>query len=200
MIVITIAVSLIIQNSVLAIFGPRFFSYRVEAGTSFHLLSMVFTATQLAIMAIAVVAMVAVHLLLTFTKLGKAMRATAANAPLARSCGIATDRVIDIAWLASGALCGLAGVVLFINTTSFSAATGSSFLVAIIAAAILGGVGQPYGAMLGALCIGLASEVAAAAIDPAYKDVVAFVILVVVLLVRPQGILAEVAAQKEITA
>ncbi len=200
MIIVTIAMSLVIQNLLLAIFRPTFFSYQAPSGPSYHLGSMIFTATQLAIMGIAVVAMLCVHLLLTQTKLGKAMRATATNPFLARSCGIATDRVIDAAWLTSGALCGIAGVVLVLNTTTFSETTGASFLVPIIAAAVLGGIGQPYGAMLGAITIGLASEVAAALIDPAYKDVVAFAILIVVLLVRPQGILSELATAKEVAA
>jgi branched-chain amino acid transport system permease protein/neutral amino acid transport system permease protein len=160
----------------------------------------VFTATQIAIMGIAVAAMLAVHLLSTRTRLGKAMRATATNPSLARSCGVPTDRVIDAAWLLSGALCGIAGVVLVLNTATFSDVTGSNFLVPVVAAAILGGIGQPYGAMLGALTIGLASEIAASVISPSYKDVVAFAILIVVLLVRPQGILSEVATAKEVAA
>jgi branched-subunit amino acid ABC-type transport system permease component len=200
MIIVTIAVSLIIQNLLLAIFRPTFFSYHASAGPSYNLGSMIFTASQLAIIGIAVASMLAVHLVLTQTKLGKAMRATANNPALARSCGIATDQVIDVAWLISGALCGIAGVALVLNTATFSETTGAGFLVPIIAAAVLGGIGQPYGAMLGALTIGLASEVAAAAINPSYKSVVAFAILIVVLLVRPQGILSEVAAAKEVAA
>ena len=86
------------------------------------------------------------------------------------------------------------------NVTSFTDTTGSQFLIPIIAVAVLGGIGQPYGAMLGALVIGIVSEVAAAVINPDYKDVVAFVILVIVLLVRPQGILSEIAARKEVAA
>jgi branched-subunit amino acid ABC-type transport system permease component len=200
MIIVTIAVSLIIQNVLLAIFRPTFFSYNVSPGPSYSLGSMVFTSSQLAIMGIAVAAMLAVHLISTRTRLGKAMRATATNPSLARSCGVATDQVIDAAWLISGALCGIAGVVLVLNTATFSEVTGSTFLVPIIAAAVLGGIGQPYGAMLGALTIGLASEVAASAISPSYKSVVAFGILIVVLLVRPQGILSEVAQAKEVAA
>lgn len=69
-----------------------------------------------------------------------------------------------------------------------------------MAVAVLGGIGQPYGAMLGALVIGITSEVAAAIFNPEYKDVVAFVILVIVLLARPQGILSEVATRKEVAA
>ena len=200
MIIVTIAMSLIIQNVLLAIFRPTFFSYQTSAGPSYNFGSMVFTASQLAIIGIAVVAMLAIHLLMTRTKLGKAMRATATNPALARSCGIATDQVIDAAWLLSGALCGIAGVVLVLNTATFSETTGAGFLVPIIAAAVLGGIGQPYGAMLGAITIGLASEVSASVINPSYKELIAFAILIVVLLVRPQGILSEVATAKEVAA
>ncbi|MDQ6878774.1 MAG: branched-chain amino acid ABC transporter permease [Candidatus Dormibacteraeota bacterium] len=200
MIIVTIAMSLIIQNLLLAIFRPTFFSYQASQGPSYHLGLMVFTASQLAIMGIAVVAMLCVHLLLTQTKLGKAMRATATNPALARSCGIATDQVIDVAWLVSGAMCGVAGVALVLNTATFSEGTGAGFLVPIIAAAVLGGIGQPYGAMLGAVTIGLAGEMSAALISPSYKGVAAFAILIVVLLVRPQGILSEIAAAKEVAA
>ncbi len=200
MIIVTIAMSLIIQNALLAIFRPTFFSLNTSQGESFHIAGMVFTTSQLAIMGIAVLAMLAVHLLMTRTRLGKAMRATATNPGLARSCGIATDRVIDLAWLVSGALCGIAGVVLVLNTATFSEVTGANFLVPIIAAAVLGGIGQPYGAMLGALTIGLATEVSAAVINPSYKDLVAFAILILVLLVRPQGILSEIATAKEVAA
>jgi branched-chain amino acid transport system permease protein/neutral amino acid transport system permease protein len=200
MIIVTIAVSLIIQNGLLAIFRPTFFSFHATPGPSYNFGGMIFTASQLAIIGIAVVAMLAVHLISTQTRLGKAMRATATNPGLARSCGVATDRVIDVAWLLSGALCGIAGVVFVLNTATFSETTGAGFLIPIIAAAVLGGIGQPYGAMLGALTIGISTEVAASLINPAYKDVVAFAILIVVLLIRPQGILSEVATAKEVAA
>jgi branched-chain amino acid transport system permease protein/neutral amino acid transport system permease protein len=200
MIIVTIAVSLIIQNVLLAIFRPTFFSYHASPGPSYNFAGMIFTASQLAIIGIAIAAMLSVHLLMTRTKLGKAMRATATNPSLARSCGIATDQVIDAAWLVSGALCGIAGVAFVMNTATFSEVTGATLLVPIIAAAVLGGVGQPYGAMLGAVTIGLSTEIAATLINPAYKGVVAFAILIVVLLVRPQGILSEVASAKEVAA
>ncbi len=200
MIIVTIAVSLMVQNGLLAIFGANFFSLKLPRPTSVHIAGMVFSTVQLAIIAIAAVAMLLIHLLLRYTKLGKAMRATAADPDLARNCGIATDRVIDLAWAISGALCGLAGVILVMNVTAFTDTTGAQFLIPIVAVAVLGGIGQPYGAMLGALVIGITSEVAAAIFNPEYKDVVAFVILVVVLLARPQGILSEVATRKEVAA
>jgi branched-chain amino acid transport system permease protein/neutral amino acid transport system permease protein len=200
MIIVTISVSLIVQNGLQAIFGASFFSLKMARPAPVHIAGMVFTIVQLAIIGIAVAAMLLIHLLLRYTKLGKAMRATASDPELARNCGIATDRVIDLAWALSGTLCGLAGVILVMNVTSFTDTTGSQFLIPIIAVAVLGGIGQPYGAMLGALVIGIATEVAAAVINPDYKDVVAFVILVIVLLVRPQGILSEIATRKEVAA
>jgi branched-subunit amino acid ABC-type transport system permease component len=200
MIIVTIAVSLILQNGLLAAFGANFFSLQMPRPSSVHIAGMVFTTVQLAIIGIAVAAMLLIHLLLRYTKLGKAMRATAADPDLARNCGIATDRVIDLAWAISGALCGLAGVILVMNVTAFTDTTGAQFLIPIIAVAVLGGIGQPYGAMLAALVIGIASELAAAIFSPDYKDVVAFVILVVVLIARPQGILSEVATRKEVAA
>jgi branched-subunit amino acid ABC-type transport system permease component len=200
MIIVTIAVSLIVQNSMLAIFGANFFSLSMPRPASVHIAGMVFTTVQLAIIGVAVVAMLLIHLLLRYSKLGKAMRATATDPDLARNCGIATERVIDLAWAISGALCGLAGVILVMNLTAFTDTTGAQFLIPIIAVAVLGGIGQPYGAMLGALVIGIVSELAAAVISPDYKNVVAFVILVMVLLARPQGILSEIATRKEVAA
>ncbi|HXT35896.1 MAG TPA: ATP-binding cassette domain-containing protein [Chloroflexota bacterium] len=135
-VIVTLACALIIQNLLLAIWGPNFFSYTMSSGRSVDVLSMTFTVAQLAIIGISLAAMFAIHLLLSFSKLGKAMRATASNAALARSCGIRTDRIIDLTWLISGALCGLSGVVLVMNTTSLTAGTGAGFLLVIAAAAI----------------------------------------------------------------
>jgi branched-subunit amino acid ABC-type transport system permease component len=200
MIIVTIAVALILQNCLLAIFGPEFFSVGISAGATVHVLGMVFTTTQLTLIAIAAVALAALHGLLRYTRLGKAMRATASDPALARNCGVSTRWVIDGAWLVSGLLCGLAGVALVTELGSFESTTGSEFLIPVIAAAVLGGVGHPYGAMLGALVIGLATELDATYFNPTYKDVVAFLVLIVVLLIRPQGIFADVASQKEVAA
>src|SRR6266516_3172584 len=136
---------------------------------------------------VAAVSMLALHLLLRYTRIGKALRATATDAELARSCGIATERVSALAWAISGALCGLGGVTLALNLASFDFHFGNAFLLVIVAAAVFGSVGQPYGAMVGALVIGMASELAVIW-TPALKQVVAFVILALILLVRPAGL------------
>jgi branched-chain amino acid transport system permease protein/neutral amino acid transport system permease protein len=193
MVIVTLSVGVIIQNALLAIGGATFFTYQFNVGATVHPLGFDLSRSQLVIIAIAVVAMAVVALLLSQTRLGKAMRATAANVSLAKASGIATDRVVDAAWLISGLLCGLSGVVLVLNTTAFQSTTGSEFLIVIIAAAMLGGVGRPVGAMLGALVLGLVTEISAAYISPSYKELFAFVVLVIVLLVRPTGILSQFA-------
>ena len=102
--------------------------------------------------------------------------------------------MIDAVWLITGALCGLAGTIAAMNSDSFAVANGSGFLITILAAAVLGGAGQPYGAMLGAVIIGELTELSAAVISPEYKAVVAFSVLVIVMVLRPQGLLAKFGA------
>lgn len=99
--------------------------------------------------------------------------------------------MVTVTWLMSGALCGVAGTVFAMDAGSFNATSADLFLVLILAAAFLGGPGKAYGAMLGALVIGLATEVSAAYVSPAYKDVVAFVLLFAMLAWRPTGLLGD---------
>jgi len=191
MVIISLAASLMIANVLLPIAGYYSVSYHQDAGSTLHVGAIALTSVQLAIIVIAVVIMLAIHALLTLTRLGKAMRATAANPTLARNCGIPTRRVIDTSWLITGALCGIAGTVAAMNSQSFSVSSGAGFLIPIVAAAVLGGAGHPYGAMIGAVLIGEVTELSAAVISPDYKDVVAFTILVLVMVLRPQGLLAK---------
>jgi branched-subunit amino acid ABC-type transport system permease component len=191
MVIISLAVSLVIANVLLPIVGYYSVSYHLSTGPTIHAGSIALTGVQLAIIAVAVITMLIIYGLLHFTRLGKAMRATAANPTLARNCGIPTNRVIDLAWLITGALCGVAGVVAGMNSDSFSVANGSEFLIPIIAASVLGGAGHPYGAMIGAVIIGEMTEISAAIISPEYKQVTAFAVLVLVMVLRPQGLLAK---------
>jgi branched-chain amino acid transport system permease protein/neutral amino acid transport system permease protein len=191
MVIISLAVGLMIANLMLPIVGYYSVSYHLDTGPTTHLGSITLTGVQLAIIALAVATMLVIHALLKLTRLGRAMRATAANPTLARNCGIPTRRVIDLAWLITGALCGIAGTVAGMNSDSFSVASGSEFLIPIIAAAVLGGAGHPYGAMIGAVIIGEMTELSAAVISPQYKQVAAFAVLVLVMVLRPQGLLAK---------
>jgi branched-subunit amino acid ABC-type transport system permease component len=189
LVIVALGMTLIIEFGVQAIAGGTNVSYTVGTGPTLRAGGLVLTAVQFVIIGLSIVIMAAVHALLKYTKLGKAMRATAANRSLARNCGIRTGRVVTATWALTGALCGIAGTVFGINEGSFGATSADLFLVVILAAVFLGGPGQAYGAMAGAVMIGLATEISAAYLTPSYKDVVAFVVLLLVLAVRPAGLL-----------
>lgn len=198
MIMVTLGVGLVIQYGIEAIWGATNFSYNMSPGRSLHFAGMVFTSTQLVVVAIAAVASVAVHSVLRYTRLGKAMRAVAVNERLARNCGIPVRAVVDRTWILSGALSGMAGVVLAMDVQVLNSNSGSDFLILIVAAAVVGGIGSPYGAMLGSLVIGIVAEVSAGFVSSEFKDISAFVILVVVLLLRPTGVISGIASAKEV--
>jgi len=189
MVIVSLGMTLIIEFGVQAVTGGTAVSYTMGNGPTLQAGGLNLTGVQVAIMVLAVLVMAAVHVLLRYTKLGKAMRATAANRSLARNCGIRASRVITATWAITGALCGLAGVVFAIDSGSFDATSTDIFLILILAAVFLGGPGQAYGAMLGAVVIGLATEVSAVFIPADYKYVIAFVVLLVMLGVRPTGLL-----------
>ena len=191
MVIVSLGMTLIIEFGVQALAGGTAVSYTMGNGPAFTAGALSLTLVQILIMGMSVLVMLGMHALLRYTKLGKAMRATAANRGLARNCGIRTGRVITLTWGLTGALCGLAGVVFAMDAGSFDATATDLFLVLILAAVFLGGPGQPYGAMLGALVIGVATEVSAAFIPADYKYVIAFVALLVMLGVRPTGLLGE---------
>jgi branched-subunit amino acid ABC-type transport system permease component len=189
MVIVSLGMTLIIEFGVQAIAGGTSVSYTMSQGPSVRAGGLVLSTVQLVVIGLSLLVMLGTHVLLRYTRLGKAMRATAANKTLARNCGIRTGRVITVTWALTGALCGLAGVVFAMDAGSFDATATDLFLVLILAAVFLGGPGQAYGAMLGAVVIGLATEISAAYITPDYKYVIAFVALLVMLGVRPTGLL-----------
>lgn len=200
LVIVTVSAGVVLQYVIVAIAGPDTQTYGEQTGATVHFLGMILSQGQIAIIALALALMLALHLVLTRTTLGKAMRATASNRVLAQSCGIDTNRISDVAWFISGCLCGAAGVALAITTGSFDFTTVGAFLIPMIAAAVFGGIGQPYGAMIGGLVVGIAGEVVAAYSNPEYKDVVAFAILIVMLLVRPRGLFGAAWAARRLMA
>jgi len=142
----------------------------------------------------ALVLMMAVHYLLTRTKIGKAMRATSDNPELAALTGIDTEQVIRATWIMGASLAVAAGVFLGLDT-HVETMMGFKLLLPMFAAAILGGIGKPYGAVAGGLVIGIAEELSAypwigtvPLLPPGYKAGVAFAIMVAMLIWRPQGL------------
>lgn len=187
-VIVALGVDLIGTFGLQALVGGNYVSFRLSPGSEYHFLGMILSGMQLIILAICAVVLGLVHWVLKYTRLGKAMRATSANPNLARNSGVKVQRVISTTWLISGALCGLAGAVLTMNTGVFEATSAQLYIVLLLAAMFLGGPGEPYGAMFGALTIGLSTEISAAYINPQYKEVIAFVVLLGMLTFRPYGI------------
>jgi branched-subunit amino acid ABC-type transport system permease component len=189
MLIVTLGLWLFLSNGLVAIWGPQIHTFAAGTQSPLNIGPFLLTPAQIAVFAVAVVVMLGVHLLLTQTKLGKAMRAMSDDAALAAASGIDAEFIVRVTWALVGFLVGLAGCVLALNLGSFDASYGDGILFVIFSAVIVGGIGQPYGAMLGALVVGLATEVSAVFISSTYKADFAFLVLIVVLLLRPRGLI-----------
>jgi branched-chain amino acid transport system permease protein/neutral amino acid transport system permease protein len=137
---------------------------------------------------VTVTLVVALYLFLSRTRMGKAMRATSDNKELARVSGINTERVIWWTWAIGAALAATAGILLAVFQAQLLPIMGWRVLIPLFAAVILGGIGNPFGALVGALIIGVTSEVSTEWLSPSYKPAVAFLLMIATLLVRPTGI------------
>jgi branched-subunit amino acid ABC-type transport system permease component len=133
--------------------------------------------------------------LLRYTSLGRAMRAVADNAPLAAVRGIERERIAGITWMIAGAITALAGVLIGLDR-AIDPVTGWNYQITTFAAAILGGLGNPLGAVIGALVIGVAEELSALIIPTNYRQAVAFLVIVILLLFRPHGLFGTKAIKK----
>ncbi|MGM0591621.1 MAG: branched-chain amino acid ABC transporter permease [Halobacteriota archaeon] len=145
-------------------------------------------AHHVTLLVVAVGLMAGVHLLLQRTKLGKAMRAMADNQDLARITGIPTEKVIRSTWLIGGGLTGIAGYMLVLEKGTIGFNDGWLLLLLIFAAVILGGIGSIYGAIVGGLIIGLTASMSVLWIPADFSRAAAFFVMIVILIVRPQGI------------
>jgi branched-chain amino acid transport system permease protein/neutral amino acid transport system permease protein len=186
----SLAMEFFLRSWIYLIWGPDFrFYYVGRANPALHLpLGIRVRADQLFILVLAVVLVAIIYLLLEKSKMGKAMRATADNPELAQVRGINTERVIAWTWMLGGGLAA-AGGAMYGLSSQLRPEMGFFLLLPMFAAVIMGGIGNPYGALLGALIIGVTTQVSAAFLNPAYGPAVAFVLLVITLLVRPQGLL-----------
>lgn len=187
--VVTAGVSLVLQSTLLAIYGGAAVYFRLPPTQASKFGPFLWTGREIQIMLAAAVVLTSVHVILRYTKFGKSQRAVADSPELARISGIDSYRVVNLTWLWAGAMAGFAGFVLAGSIGALDPTTGFSFLLVIFAAAIVGGIGQPYGAMLGALLIGLSLEISAIYLPSQYKAAVAFVFLILALMFRPSGLI-----------
>lgn len=191
--IVSLAVSILIENALLATAGSGFFT--VHLGSNVPVVNsngFILTPNGIAIIVIAVLVMLILSWILQRTRLGRAMRAMSDDPSLAQACGIDTRRIEDLTWLVAGVIAAVAGIVLVLSTASFSTTTGNSLLWLIIPAAFVGGIGNPYGAMAGGALVGLVDGITSGMIGAQYNVEIAAAILFLVLLLRPQGIIAVV--------
>ncbi len=144
--------------------------------------------TQLAVVITGVVVLGLIALMLKLTSLGRQMRALSDNFALAETTGIDTNRIVIVTWVFAGGLAGLAGVLYAAAIGSFTPNLGFFLLLSLFAAVILGGIGNAYGALIGGLVLGVAQEWSTLLFESRWKLAVGFVILILVLVVRPQGL------------
>ena len=187
--VVTIGLSLLIRHILLMFFGPdrdRYTDFALQAEWSFGPFAV--TPRDFTVMVLSAAVLVAVALFLQRTRIGKAMRAVSDNPSLAESCGIDVDRIVLIVWIAGAALAA-AGGIFFGTVESVDWLMGARLLLLMFAAVVLGGLGTAYGAMAGGLLIGLVTEVSTIWVGAEIKTVFALAVLVLALLLRPQGLL-----------
>lgn len=188
LLIASVGVALFLRNVILLFWGPdlTYYSREIQMGVAI-LPGVRLNSYEIAIIGVTGGLIVLVHLFLKKTKIGKAMRASSDNMDLAEVVGIDTRRIIIWTWSVGTALAVIGGIMLGVEN-GLRPPMGWELLLPLFAAAILGGIGQPYGAMAGGLIIGIAQEVSTGFISTAYKPAVAFIIMVLVLLIRPQGI------------
>jgi len=198
--ILAIGISIALQNLAMMIWGRGYKTFPEVVETQpVEIFGATVTNVQLSIMLISVVIMLSLWLLVDKTRLGKAMRATAQNQEVAGLMGININRVISATFLIGASLGAIAGVMRAINYGQADAYMGLLLGLKAFSAAVLGGIGNLFGAMAGGLLLGLIESLAAGYtgqitggfLGANYQDIFAFAVLILVLLFRPNGLLGE---------
>ena len=187
LIIISIGLALFIRNGILLRYGGGNKLYQLPVVPALQFGDLRIAYYRLIVIGLAIAAIVALHLILQNTKIGKAMRAVADNIDLARVSGINVEQVVLWTWVITGILTafagGMYGLIAVVRPNM-----GWFLILPMFASVILGGIGNPYGAIAGAYVIGIAQELSVPWLGSEYKLGVALAIMVVILLVRPQGL------------
>jgi branched-chain amino acid transport system permease protein len=186
----SIALNLVLENLVRFGFGNDLKGFDLPLYPDMRFVGLRVGMQQIENLVLAVVVMALVFVSLRYTRFGRAMRAVADNADLARLKGIDPDRIAMVAVALGAALAGIGGVLLGLDT-SIDPLTGYRILLSVFAAAVLGGLGSVPGAVVGALSIGIAEELALLVFPATYRSAVGFVAILLMLTFRPRGLLGE---------
>lgn len=191
LILMSIGLALVIRSGIQFVAGAEIRFLDVDRGASTNLglfgLDLRLRNVLLISLVVGVIVLLLVGLILRFTLLGKKMRALSDSLDLAETTGINTERIVLVTWVFSGALAGLAGVLLAM-VSLIKPEVGFELLLPIFAAVVLGGIGNPFGALAAGLTLGVLIEWSTIPIDDKWKYAVGFVILIFALIVRPQGV------------
>jgi branched-subunit amino acid ABC-type transport system permease component len=188
-----IGLALVLRFSIQFVAGSQVRTLGANVVSSVAIGPLRFGTLQAVALIVGLIAMLFVGLVLRFTNIGKEMRAFADNRALAEVSGINTNQIIDMTWIASGFLAGLAGILYATAIGSFNPNFGITLLLSLFAATVLGGIGNAYGALVGGLVIGLSQEWSTLLFNARWKPAVGFALLILVLLFMPQGIFGRAA-------
>jgi neutral amino acid transport system permease protein len=184
----TLGLALVIRYGIQLVAGTAQRALEVDVLASVEFLGLRIGRTELIVVLVGVAVLVTVGLMLRLTSLGRQMRALADDFSLAEVTGIDTDRVVIATWIFAAGLAGLAGVLYTAAIGTMTPNLGFFLLLSLFAAVILGGIGNAYGALAGGLLLGVVQEWSTLVIDARWKIAVGFAVLIVVLIVRPQGL------------
>jgi len=187
--IITFTLSLVLDDVYIVIWGTTFRELNYSAPHTMSVGPFLWSQYDVIFMACSILLLIAMMALLGRTRLGRMMRAMGDDLDLARVCGFRTRRVTSAVAVISGALAGLAGVMLAIEQHTFTTSIGDNVLFLILGSVILGGIGRPAGAVLGAILVGVSVQVAVLFIPAGLAPVLVFVALIAVMLLRPEGLL-----------
>jgi branched-subunit amino acid ABC-type transport system permease component len=191
MMIVSIGLSIFLRNTYQYFAGAQSRNYsQYSAVTPWEIGPVLLTPKELIVILLGMAILIVTTSLLQYTRMGKATRAVADNPALSSATGINVERVISVVWIGGAALAGLAGALLGL-TQGFDFQIGFKLLLLIFAAVVLGGLGTIWGAIIGAFVIGLFTELSTLYISAEFKFVGALVVLIVVLLIRPQGLLGK---------
>ncbi|HLY57157.1 MAG TPA: branched-chain amino acid ABC transporter permease [Stellaceae bacterium] len=184
----TLGAALIVENVLDMIYGAANVSYTFAQGGLHHVGPFLWTTSDIEVIISALVVAGLIYLVLQRTRFGKAIRAVSQDRALAQVSGIPARRIVMQTWVLAGAIAGFAGFALAYTIGTFGPLLGFNFLLLTITATVAGGLGRPYATLGGAVIVGLALQIAGAYTSSAYELVFAFLLLVVLMLFRPNGV------------
>ncbi|MEX2193666.1 MAG: branched-chain amino acid ABC transporter permease [Thermoleophilaceae bacterium] len=188
LLLMAIGLAFLIRNGIQLVAGTAGRSLDVNVTDSIEFLGLRIGRTELIVVVTGFTTLVLVALMLRVTSLGRQIRALADNFDLAEVTGIDTDRIVIATWIFAAGLAGLAGVLYTASIGVMTPNLGFFLLLGLFAAVILGGIGNAYGALAGGVVLGLVQEWSTLVFDARWKIAVGFAVLILVLIVRPQGI------------